>query len=58
MDNMDYPGIRIHMNARLERLVVPIKIDISTGDVITPMKLCTIILFCLKIEQLIYGHTI
>lgn len=36
MDNMDYPGIRIHMNARLERLVVPIKIDISTGDVITP----------------------
>lgn len=39
MDNMDYPGIRIHMNARLERLVVPIKIDISTGDVITPKEI-------------------
>lgn len=39
MDNMDYPGIHIHMNARLERLVVPIKIDISTGDVITPKEI-------------------
>ena len=39
MDNMDYPGIRIHMNARLERIVVPIKIDISTGDVITPKEI-------------------
>ena len=36
MDNMDYPGIRVHMNAHLEGLTVPIKIDISTGDVITP----------------------
>ena len=36
MDKMDYPGIRIHMEAKLENLIVPIKIDISTGDVITP----------------------
>ena len=36
MDDMEYPGIRIHMDAKLENLVVPIKIDISTGDVITP----------------------
>lgn len=36
MDNMEYPGIRIHMEAKLENLIVPIKIDISTGDVITP----------------------
>ena len=35
MDNMEYPGIRIHMDAELENLIVPIKIDISTGDVIT-----------------------
>lgn len=35
MDNMEYPGIRIHMDAKLENLIVPIKIDISTGDVIT-----------------------
>ena len=36
MDNMEYPGIRIHMETKLENLIVPIKIDISTGDVITP----------------------
>ena len=36
MDDMEYPGIRIHMDAKLENLIVPIKIDISTGDVITP----------------------
>lgn len=36
MDNMEYPGIRIHMEAKLGNLIVPIKIDISTGDVITP----------------------
>ena len=38
MDDMEYPGIRIHMDAKLENLVVPIKIDISTGDVITPRE--------------------
>lgn len=36
MDNMEYPGIRIHMDAILDNLIVPIKIDISTGDIITP----------------------
>ena len=39
MDNMEYPGIRIHMDAELENLIVPIKIDISTGDVITPREI-------------------
>ena len=38
MDNMEYPGIRIHMDVKLENLIVPIKIDISTGDVITPRE--------------------
>lgn len=36
MDEMEYPGIRIAMNAIMEKLVTPMKIDISTGDVITP----------------------
>lgn len=36
MDEFDYPGIRIHMEALLERLRQPVKIDISTDDVITP----------------------
>ena len=39
MDNMEYPGIRIHMDAKLENLIVPIKIDISTGDVIIPREI-------------------
>lgn len=38
MDNMEYQGIRIHMDAILENLNVPIKIDISTGDIITPSE--------------------
>lgn len=36
MDEMEYPGIRILMNAYLDKMVIPLKIDISTGDVITP----------------------
>lgn len=36
MDEMEYPGIRVTMNANVERLITPLKIDISTGDVITP----------------------
>lgn len=36
MDEMEYPGIRLTMNAIMGKLVTPMKIDISTGDVITP----------------------
>ena len=36
MDEMEYPGIRVAMNANVGRLITPLKIDISTGDVITP----------------------
>lgn len=36
MDEMEYPGIRVEMDAFLDGLVTPIKLDISTGDVITP----------------------
>lgn len=36
MDEMEYPGIRFTMNAVLGQLITPMKIDISTGDVITP----------------------
>ena len=36
MDEMEYPGIRFTMNAVMGKLVTPMKIDISTGDVITP----------------------
>ena len=36
MDEMEYPGIRVTMSANVGRLITPLKIDISTGDVITP----------------------
>lgn len=36
MDEMEYPGIRFTMNAVMGKLITPMKIDISTGDVITP----------------------
>lgn len=36
MDEMEYPGIRFTLNDIMDGLITPIKIDISTGDVITP----------------------
>ena len=36
MEEHDYPGIRFMLEAKLDRLKQAIKIDISTGDVITP----------------------
>lgn len=36
MDEADYNGLRIMMDAYLERTRIPLKIDISTGDIITP----------------------
>ena len=36
MDEMEYPGIRLHLDALCGGLKTPIKIDISTGDIITP----------------------
>lgn len=36
MEGHDYPGIRFMLEARLEKMRQAIKIDISTGDVITP----------------------
>lgn len=39
MDEMEYPGIRVTLNAFLGNMPVPMKIDISTGDVITPREI-------------------
>ena len=36
MDEMEYPGIRFTMNVIMGNLITPMKIDISSGDVITP----------------------
>ena len=36
MDEADYPGVRIKLEAMLDTMRIPLKIDISTNDVITP----------------------
>ena len=36
MDESDYTGIRVLMTATLEQMKIPLKLDFSTGDVITP----------------------
>lgn len=38
MDEAEYPGIRISMTAAFDGVITPLKIDISTGDVITPKE--------------------
>ena len=39
MSNLDYPGTRVSFVATLDRMSVPLKIDVSTGDVITPNEI-------------------
>ena len=38
MDEADYPGIRIMLDTAIETMHTPLKIDFSTGDVITPRE--------------------
>lgn len=38
MDEAEYPGIRVSMTTVFDGVVTPLKIDISTGDVITPRE--------------------
>ena len=39
MDGAEYPGIRVSMETVFDGVVTPLKIDISTGDVITPSEI-------------------
>ena len=39
MDESDYPGIRVMMDAMLETMQTPLKLDFSTGDAITPSEI-------------------
>lgn len=39
MEGTDYGGIRANIQATLESMVTPLKVDISTGDVITPHEI-------------------
>ena len=39
MDEGDYPGVRVHMEALLGRIRIPMKLDFTTDDAITPREL-------------------
>lgn len=39
MEEFEYPGIRVMLEATLDRMRQPLKIDISTDDVITPQAI-------------------
>ena len=39
MDELEYPGVRISMETLFDGTITPVKIDISTGDVITPREI-------------------
>lgn len=39
MDEADYQGLRLSMSVMLDESVIPMKIDISTGDAITPAEI-------------------
>ncbi len=36
MDEAEYPGMRVSMQALFDRTITPLKVDISTGDAVTP----------------------
>ena len=38
MDEAEYPGIRVSMETEFDGVVTPLKVDISTGDAITPRE--------------------
>lgn len=38
MDEADYPGVRVSMETEFDGVRTPLKIDVSTGDVITPRE--------------------
>lgn len=39
MDEAEYGGVRLSLDAHLDTMRIPLKIDISTGDVITPAEI-------------------
>ena len=39
MEEADYPGVRVSMETKFDGVITPLKIDISTGDIITPREI-------------------
>ena len=38
MEDFEYPGIRVLLNTEIDRMSTPLKLDFSTGDIITPSE--------------------
>ena len=38
MDEAEYPGVRVSMETTFDGVITPLKVDVSTGDVITPKE--------------------
>ncbi len=38
MEEADYPGVRVSMETEFDGVITPLKVDFSTGDVITPKE--------------------
>lgn len=38
MDEAEYPGIRVILETKFDGVITPFKVDISTGDIITPRE--------------------
>lgn len=38
MEDFEYPGIRVLLNSEIDRMSTPLKLDFSTGDIITPSE--------------------
>lgn len=39
MDEAEYPGVRVSLDAAIENMHTPVKLDFSTGDVVTPHEI-------------------
>lgn len=39
MEESDYPGVRVNMETEFDKIITPLKIDISTGDPIIPKEI-------------------
>lgn len=39
MEDFEYPGIRVMLKAWIDKMHIPLKLDFSTGDIITPNEI-------------------
>lgn len=54
----DYPGIRIALKANYYPISVPLTVDVTTGDIVTPKEIEYKFKLLLMIGQLVFWHII